>query len=67
MFTRMTKKIGGILLAQVPSSVTVKLEGRTALRALHYRAIRLIAASCDDREDAERRPAMPVRKNLERL
>src|SRR5262249_44204110 len=55
------------LLHQVPSTITVKLEGRTALRALYHRAIRLIAASCDDGEDAKRRPAMPLRKNLERL
>jgi hypothetical protein len=67
MFTRMTKKIRAILPGQVPSSVAVKLEGRAALRALYDRAIRLIAASCDDGEDAERRPAMPLRKNLERL
>jgi hypothetical protein len=51
----------------MPSTVTVKLESRTALRALYYCAIRRLATSCDDREDAKRRAAMSLRKNLERL
>ena len=67
VFRRMIETIGANPLHEVPSTVIVKLEGRTALRALYHCAIRLIATSCDDREDAKRRPAMPLRKNLERL
>jgi len=67
VFNRMIETIRANPLPQVPTSVIVKLEGCTALRALYHRAIRLITASCDDLEDAKRRAAMPPRKNLERL
>jgi hypothetical protein len=63
----MIETISANPLHEVPSTVTVKLEGHTALRALYHCAIRLIAMSCDDPEDAKRRPAMPLRKTLERL
>ena len=67
VFSRAIETIRAKLFRQVPSAVAVKLEGRTTLRALYRCAIRLIATSCDNREDAKRRPAMPLRKNLERL
>jgi hypothetical protein len=67
VFRRVIETLGANPLHEVPSTVIVKLEGRSALRALYHCAIRLIAMSCDDRKDAKRRPAMPLRKNLERL
>src|SRR5208282_5376842 len=63
----MLKPIRRRLFRQSPPAVAAKLDHLPALGALNHRAIRFAPAAGDDRDDAECRPAMPLRQHSECL